>query len=219
MRGARDLLADAVREAGALALQTFRGELKSWTKGKSSPVSEADIAVDALLRERLLAAARFRLALGGDRGRSGAPAAAARLDGRSDRRHPRLSRRPARMGDFRRAGRATAVRWSAALYAPVDRRIVPVGRGRRRDAQRRADQGERAAITWRARRFAGPKRRLDVLAAIEPGIETGAAHSLARPAARARRDRRARRHLHRLPTATIGTLRRLIFWCTKPAAR
>ncbi|HMJ30727.1 MAG TPA: inositol monophosphatase family protein, partial [Xanthobacteraceae bacterium] len=50
----RDRLAAAVREAGALALQTFRGELKSWIKGKSSPVSEADLAVDALLRERLL---------------------------------------------------------------------------------------------------------------------------------------------------------------------
>ena len=54
LAGARDLLADAVREGGALALQTFRGELKSWLKGKSSPVSEADIAVDAMLRERLL---------------------------------------------------------------------------------------------------------------------------------------------------------------------
>lgn len=50
----RDRLAAAVREAGALALQTFRGQLKSWIKGKSSPVSEADLAVDALLRERLL---------------------------------------------------------------------------------------------------------------------------------------------------------------------
>jgi myo-inositol-1(or 4)-monophosphatase len=51
----RDRLAGAMREAGALALKTFRGEIKSWTKGASSPVSEADIAVDALLRERLLA--------------------------------------------------------------------------------------------------------------------------------------------------------------------
>src|SRR5437660_1227064 len=49
----RDRLADAVREAGELAMRSFRGELKSWTKGKSSPVSEADIAVDALLRQRL----------------------------------------------------------------------------------------------------------------------------------------------------------------------
>jgi myo-inositol-1(or 4)-monophosphatase len=51
----RDRLADAVREAGALALQTFRVELRSWIKGKSSPVSEADLDVDALLRRRLLA--------------------------------------------------------------------------------------------------------------------------------------------------------------------
>jgi myo-inositol-1(or 4)-monophosphatase len=44
----------AVREAGALALKTFRGQVRSWIKGKSSPVSEADLAVDALLHERLL---------------------------------------------------------------------------------------------------------------------------------------------------------------------
>src|SRR5215813_2849778 len=51
----RDRLALAVREAGALALQMFRGQLASWIKGASSPVSEADLAVDALLRERLMA--------------------------------------------------------------------------------------------------------------------------------------------------------------------
>src|SRR5262245_5793815 len=50
----RERLAAAVVEGGALALQTFRGQLKHWIKGKSSPVSEADLAVDALLRERLL---------------------------------------------------------------------------------------------------------------------------------------------------------------------
>jgi myo-inositol-1(or 4)-monophosphatase len=48
-------LAAAVREAGALALSTFQKPLKSWTKGESSPVTEADIAVDQLLRERLTA--------------------------------------------------------------------------------------------------------------------------------------------------------------------
>ena len=53
--GVCDRLAVAVQEAGTLALKTFRGQLKSWIKGKSSPVSEADIAVDELLRERLLA--------------------------------------------------------------------------------------------------------------------------------------------------------------------
>jgi myo-inositol-1(or 4)-monophosphatase len=47
------LLTYAVREAGALALSLFRTELKNWTKGASSPVSEADIAVNDLLENRL----------------------------------------------------------------------------------------------------------------------------------------------------------------------
>jgi myo-inositol-1(or 4)-monophosphatase len=50
------LLADTVREAGALALSLFRTELKNWTKGASSPVSEADIAVNDLLESRLRSA-------------------------------------------------------------------------------------------------------------------------------------------------------------------
>jgi len=47
-------LAMAVREAGALAHSLFQTPLKNWTKGpNASPVSEADIAVDKLLHERL----------------------------------------------------------------------------------------------------------------------------------------------------------------------
>lgn len=46
-------LTSAVREAGALALRTFRGELRHWTKAGNSPVSEADMAVDALLKSQL----------------------------------------------------------------------------------------------------------------------------------------------------------------------
>ena len=55
---ARDvaLLTDTVREAGALALSLFRTELKNWTKGASSPVSEADIAVNDLIETRLRSA-------------------------------------------------------------------------------------------------------------------------------------------------------------------
>jgi myo-inositol-1(or 4)-monophosphatase len=55
---ARDaaLLKNTVREAGRLALSLFRTELKNWTKGASSPVSEADIAVNDLLENRLRAA-------------------------------------------------------------------------------------------------------------------------------------------------------------------
>jgi myo-inositol-1(or 4)-monophosphatase len=47
------LLTRAVREAGALALRMFKSDLRQWIKGKSSPVSEADIAVDELLKDRL----------------------------------------------------------------------------------------------------------------------------------------------------------------------
>ena len=57
-RLARDaaLLRDSAREAGALALSLFRTELKNWTKGASSPVSEADIRVNDLLESRLRSA-------------------------------------------------------------------------------------------------------------------------------------------------------------------
>lgn len=57
-RAARDgaLLAATVREAGALALSKFQTDLRSWTKGASSPVSEADIAVNKLIEQRLRAA-------------------------------------------------------------------------------------------------------------------------------------------------------------------
>src|ERR1700756_987462 len=51
-----ELLQTTVREAGALALSLFRTDLKNWTKGASSPVSEADIAVNDLLESRLRAA-------------------------------------------------------------------------------------------------------------------------------------------------------------------
>jgi myo-inositol-1(or 4)-monophosphatase len=51
----RDLLVTAVRDGGTLALKAFRAEQKSWFKGagKGSPVSESDLAVNALLHDRL----------------------------------------------------------------------------------------------------------------------------------------------------------------------
>src|SRR5262245_17632438 len=51
-----DLLVAAAREAATLALTFFRRDPRSWTKGATSIVSEADFAVDHLLAERLLAA-------------------------------------------------------------------------------------------------------------------------------------------------------------------
>jgi myo-inositol-1(or 4)-monophosphatase len=46
-----------VREAGALAASTFQTSVKTWNKSGGSPVSDADIAVDNFLRERLKALA------------------------------------------------------------------------------------------------------------------------------------------------------------------
>jgi myo-inositol-1(or 4)-monophosphatase len=54
---ARDLLLSAAREAGALALESFnpggRTSARVMTKAGGSPVSDADLAADALLKRRL----------------------------------------------------------------------------------------------------------------------------------------------------------------------
>lgn len=51
------ILNAAVREAGALALSMFGTSVKTWTKGHGSPVTAADIAVNDLLRQRLMGTA------------------------------------------------------------------------------------------------------------------------------------------------------------------
>lgn len=51
-----DLILDAAREAGALALAARAKGVKIWSKEGGSPVTDADLAVDALLKDRLGAA-------------------------------------------------------------------------------------------------------------------------------------------------------------------
>lgn len=51
-----ELLRDAAREAGAIAMRYFGKNPQVWMKGGTSPVSEADHAADAYLCETLLAA-------------------------------------------------------------------------------------------------------------------------------------------------------------------
>ncbi|RZJ44120.1 MAG: 3'(2'),5'-bisphosphate nucleotidase CysQ [Brevundimonas sp.] len=51
-----DLIRDAVLAAGELALAEREAGLKIWSKSGGSPVTSADLAVDALLRDRLLTA-------------------------------------------------------------------------------------------------------------------------------------------------------------------
>jgi myo-inositol-1(or 4)-monophosphatase len=50
------LLARVIREAGELALKYFKRDLDHWKKSDNTPVCEADIAVNRLLQQRLLAA-------------------------------------------------------------------------------------------------------------------------------------------------------------------
>lgn len=49
------LVVEAARDAGRVALGYFGSDVKRWDKSPGNPVSEADLAVDKLLRERLLA--------------------------------------------------------------------------------------------------------------------------------------------------------------------
>ena len=47
------LLRQAVCDGGEIALGFYKGEFRSWTKGANDPVTEADLEVNDLLRERL----------------------------------------------------------------------------------------------------------------------------------------------------------------------
>jgi myo-inositol-1(or 4)-monophosphatase len=166
----RDRLTAAVRDAGALALKTFRGQIKSWIKGQSSPVSEADLAVDALLRERLLAIH-----------------GAAWLSEETEDDPARLSKTDVWVVDpidGTRAYLEGVADWTvsvalvqagrpvvAALFAPVtDEMFLSIaGQGATLNgAPIAASAGDQLA----GARFSGPKRRLDRLAAIEPRIAT-----------------------------------------------
>lgn len=51
-----ELVRDAAREAGELAMRYFRRDPQVWMKAGNSPVTEGDLAVDRLLRDRLSAA-------------------------------------------------------------------------------------------------------------------------------------------------------------------
>lgn len=49
----RDLIADAAREAGRIALAFKARGVRSWDKGVGDPVSEADLAADTFLKDAL----------------------------------------------------------------------------------------------------------------------------------------------------------------------
>jgi myo-inositol-1(or 4)-monophosphatase len=170
-------LGEAVREGGQIALKYFRGSIRSWTKGHDSPVSEADIAVDEFLRERLTRDGYGWLS----------------EESKDDR---------ARMSSERlfivdpidgtRSYLAGMVDWSivaavvekgrpvaAAVYVPVDDELflAAVGQGATRNGTAIASS---SGTTLSGARIAGPKRVLDRLTKIDPAtIHEPKIHSLA----------------------------------------
>lgn len=162
-------LEPVVREAGELALKSFQTPIKSWFKGKNSPVSEADIAVDVLLKERLSA-------LGPDYGW---------LSEETEDDPARLTAQRVWVVDpidGTRAFLSGRADWTisvalvetgrplvAALYAPVTDEMFAAAAGRGATCNDRPIMVE-AGEGLEGARIAGPSRYLDWLAAIAPGF-------------------------------------------------
>jgi myo-inositol-1(or 4)-monophosphatase len=172
-------LEGAVREAGALALDLFRKPVKSWIKGKNSPVSEIDIAVDDLLKDRLYRAdpryGWLSEETADDRGR---------LDARRVWIVDPI--------DGTRAYLAGMVDWSiaaalvedgrpvlAAVFAPASEEMFLASRAggaTRNGIPIRAREGD----VFEGARVAGPQRYVERLAKLHPGlIGVPKIHSLA----------------------------------------
>jgi myo-inositol-1(or 4)-monophosphatase len=164
-------LAAAVREVGALAREAFGKPVKTWLKNKTSPVTEVDIAVDALLRLRLAAVVP----------------AAAWLSEETDDDPARLAAAQVWVVDpidGTRAFIAGKPDWTvsvalveagrpvlAALYAPVLEEffLAAVGEGATRNA---IAISASPGATIAGARIAGPKNFLDRLAAAVPPFTT-----------------------------------------------
>ena len=212
----RERLAAAVKEAGAIALSFFRGPLRSWTKGQGdSPVTEADIASNDLLHRRLVSA--------GD----------GWLSEESENDPTRLAARRVWVVDpidGTRAFIAGREDWSisaalvvdgrpvvAALYAPVTDELFLATAGGGAVRNDVADPGQRGQPASTAP--ASPAQS----ACWSGSRRAGRTSSRCRACIRWRcgwRGWRTANSMPRLPaaTATTGTLRLPIFWCTKPAA-
>jgi myo-inositol-1(or 4)-monophosphatase len=169
-------LGGVLREAGAIALKTFRTPIRSWTKGHDSPVTEADMAVDALLREKLSRPDIGWLSEESHDDRS-------RLEG-----HALYIADPI---DGTRAYLAGLPDWCicaalvehgrpvvAGVYAPVDDQLflAASGRGTTRNGEPISVSGGPAL---EGARIAGPARFLERLSAKVPIVREPKIHSLA----------------------------------------
>jgi myo-inositol-1(or 4)-monophosphatase len=171
------VLAAAVREAGAAALRARQGDLKHWIKGKNSPVSEADIAVDALLRERLSVPGIAWLSEESEDDRARLDAARVWIADPIDGTRAYIAGFPdwSISAALVEQGRPTI----AAVFAPVTDEFFFAVSGRGATCND-APINVTAQSTLAGARIAGPKRALEALARVEPDLVAAPrVHSLA----------------------------------------
>ncbi len=170
-------LGEALREAGPIALRTFRSELKSWTKHGNSPVSEADIAVDEFLRQRLSRSGFGWLSEESQDDRTRLGAERLFIVDPIDGTRSYIAGLPdwSIVAAVVENGRPIA----AGVFAPVDDELFLAARGAgatRNGQPIGASKGETLAQA----RVAGPKKFLDRLSAIDPDtLHEPKIHSLA----------------------------------------
>lgn len=162
-------LVPILRRAGLIALKTFRGQVRSWTKAGHSPVSEADHAVNDFLKDELFALMPQAAWLSEE-----SVDDAARLDAGHVWVIDPI--------DGTRAYLAGLDDWSisvalvadgrpvhAALYAPVTDEMffASSGQGATRNGKPlRVTDG----ASLEGARFGGPRNRIDAIAATVPGL-------------------------------------------------
>jgi myo-inositol-1(or 4)-monophosphatase len=172
-----DELGIALREAGRIALKFFRGSIRSWTKGHDSPVSEADIAVDEFLREKLSRDGFGWLSEESQDDRTRLSSERLFIVDPIDGTRSFLAGRPdwSVVAAVVEKGRPVA----AAVYVPADDDLylAASGQGATRNGNRiTASAGSGLA----GARIAGPKKMLERLATIDPtAIQEPKIHSLA----------------------------------------
>lgn len=166
----RDGLEAVMREAGELARVTSRGDFKRWTKGHdNSPVSDADIAVNNLLKERLTALAPDAgwLSEETEDNLSGRAMATAWIVDPIDGTRAFIAGRPDWTISVALVGNGRPM--LAALYAPVTEEMFLAVRGHGATLNGAAIAPSGGALLAQAK-LAGPKRFLDQLEQLSPTI-------------------------------------------------
>jgi myo-inositol-1(or 4)-monophosphatase len=165
---ARDELATVVRDAGTIAFKTFQRPLKSWLKEGASPVCDADIAVNNFLREKLVGG---RSEFGwrseeSEEDQAIPPARLVWIVDPIDGTRSYIAGRPDWVisAALVAAGRPIV----AAVFAPATDELFLAARGA--GATRNGVSIRAASGSLEGAKVGGPKRFIEALAAVVPGI-------------------------------------------------